>query len=182
MAGKSIGCLFIVGPLPYLFLFFLRAAPDVITSEGLGTGLGVISLGGVALPGLFIILGFMLARTVKCCLDFEERCVDERSGPGGPRRIEFDQTGAHIVVVYMIGRKPAHRVLGQEVPVQAGRYEAFACLGAQAIRMPPPHNVSSNASDLFPWVRDTAGQLGVPVELVGEAIPDWRAVMESNAS
>jgi hypothetical protein len=145
-----------------IFILVFVAAPDAYESDGL---FAAILAGAIMpiVPAFFVYIGFRVSRASKSLLDYENRVIahDVRgSAEKAGQRLALDTPDAHVVIHWR-GRKEH----GNE-----SIYAAYVCAGATAIPLPNPEEVTTASEDLFPWVRETANQLGLPIELVGDSV------------
>jgi hypothetical protein len=173
-SSKAFGYTFVAFGGLLIFILMFVAAPDAYESDGLFAGILVGAIMPI-IPAIFVFIGLKLARTGKSLLDYENRVIalDVRgSAEKAGRRLVFDTPDAHVVIHWR-GRKEH----GNE-----SIYAAYVCAGATAIPLPNPEEVTSASEDLFPWVRETANQLGLPIELVGDGVlTAWDRQVESGS-
>lgn len=141
------------------------AAPDAYRTEGPVFGI-LVALVMPLIPGLFAYWGVGLIRGAKegMRIDVEERRA-YRTVNGhfdlGRAPMELDEPDVFLTI---------SRMTGSEDHAGPDTYNLFLCAGPHYIQLHRPEEMKGLAKEVFPWTREMANQLGLPVELVREKI------------
>ncbi len=149
-----------------VFLLLTQAAPDAYRSDGLVFAL-LIGLVMPLIPGLFAYWGVKLIRGAKEGLRIdvgERRAYWTVSGRLNSRRAPLDLSGTDAFVT--ISRNGS----GGDVDGGPDTNTLWLCAGPHYIQLYRPDEMKGLAKEVFPWAREMANQLGLPMELVRETI------------
>ncbi len=148
-----------------VFLLLTQAAPDAYRSDGLVFAL-LIGLGMPLIPGLFAYWGVQIIRGSKegLRIDVEERRayltlsgkLDSRHTP-----LELSEPDVFLTLSRMAADTDSS---GPDT------YTLWLCAGPHYIQLHRPEEMKGLAKEVFPWAREIANQLGLPMELVREKI------------
>jgi hypothetical protein len=148
-----------------VFLLWTQAAPDAYRTEGPLAGL-LVGLVVPLIPGLFIYFGVKVIRGAKegLMIDVgERRAYRTIQGQLDPRYapLKLDEPD-----VFLTLKRTNHA--GDDGPARPDTYTLWLCTGPSSIQLHWPKEMKGYAEEVFPWTREMANQLELPVELVRE--------------
>lgn len=148
-----------------VFLLLTQAAPDAYRSDGLVFAL-LIGLGMPLIPGLFAYWGVQIIRGSKEGLRIdvkERRAYLTLSGKLDSRHTPLELSEPDVFLTLS-------RMAADTDSSGPDTYTLWLCAGPHYIQLYTPEEMKGLAKEVFPWAREIANQLGLPMELVREKI------------
>lgn len=160
-----------------VFLLWTVAAPDAYRNEGPLVGL-LVGLVVPLIPGLFIYFGVKIIRGAKEGLRIdvgERRAYRTVNGQLDSRRapLQLDEPDVFLTLDRTMSNTDDHAA-GPDT------YTLWLCTGPSSIQLHRPKEMKGYAEEVFPWTREMANQLVLPMELKGEKIQKLWDRMEAD--
>jgi hypothetical protein len=174
-AGQKVFGYILTGFGGFVVLLLLTvAAPDAYRTEGPGFTF-LVALAMPLIPGLFAYWGVKIIRGAKegLRIDVEEqRAYRTVNGHFDLGRASMNLNEPDVFLTIS-------RMTSSEDSAERTTYNLWLCTGPDSIQLHRPKEMKGYAEEAFPWMREIANQLELPMELDGYKIQELWDRMEA---